>query len=178
MQARLRDEFRAYFVEVISILEGRRENIVLEARLVDGEMGATTATFTGGNLTVLSPLIGSSFAQAIDPRGRWLLLEDFNDKPERFDRFLSHLTLAGFWNRCAGLLLGDFHNDKRDLFDEVRALLKHHLPQPRNIPVLAAPLVGHTWPMTPLPVHVAASVDRDRGDQYIIRWPGPVLKVV
>ncbi len=179
METQLRDEFRAYFEEVVSILEGRHGELTLTARLVSGDVSApTTAAFTGGNLTVLSPMIGSRFADAIDPRGRWLLLEDFNDKPERFDRFLSHLTLAGFWDRCAGVLLGDFHNADGDLLDAIVALLPYHLPANRSVPVMATPQVGHIWPMTPMPLHAPATIEQAEDYSYVLRWRGSALKIV
>ncbi len=154
MRTHLHEHMADYFRRVIEIVEGRGEPIELSARLVRGELAeGTSAAFVGGNLTVFSTLIGSRYAEAVRPKGKWIVLEDFNDKPERIDRFLSHLTLSGFWERCEGLLLGDFHQGDCDLGPAVLNMLNYHLPQNSSLPVLVADRVGHVWPMTPLPLH-------------------------
>ena len=171
MLANLQAEFDRFFRRCISRLEGR-ESIALHARLDRGSLPEQfTATFVGGNLTVLSTLVGSRFEQAIAPEGRWLMIEDYNDKPERFDRFLSHFTLAGYWERCAGVLLGDFHHQMRDLRTTMLEMLEYHLPKQSPLPILATREVGHVWPMTPLPLHQAAAVTRTGEGDYELLWP-------
>jgi len=177
VESRLHDECRAYFEGVVRLIEGRGEGATLSARCVAGHPpDSFPATFVGGNLTVLSTLVGSRFDQAIDPTNRWIVLEDFNDKPERFDRFLAHFTLAGYWDRCAGILLGDFHNAHMDLGGAIVEMLRYHLPQDRSIPVLQTRQVGHIWPMTPLPFHLPTTARRE-GDEFLFRWPASDFKV-
>lgn len=170
VEARLHDDCAAYFRQVVELVEGCGEGVTLTARCVAGNPpDAFDAAFVGGNLTVLSTLVGSKFETAIDPTGRWILLEDFNDKPERFDRFLAHFTLAGYWERCEGILLGDFHNAHVDLNAAVLEMLRFHLPADRSIPILFSKQVGHTWPMTPVPFHIPGAARR-QGDHYAIHW--------
>lgn len=172
MLAELPGRFRAFFRSCIALIEGRAEPIMLTTRLVRGRLpDEFEATLVGGNLTVLSTMIGSRFADAIDPAGKWLLLEDYNDKAERFDRYLTHLTLAGYWDRCAGVLLGDFHQDDRDLTAAVLEMLKYHLPRGCPASILTSGEVGHTWPMTPVPLHRPATASRADDGQFVIRWP-------
>jgi len=164
---RLRPEFDAFHRNLGAMLHGDGEAVEISARIERGAVpsGCSTASFVGGNLTVLSTLVGTPFEPAIDPDGKWLLLEDYNDKPERLDRFLSHLSLAGYFRRSAGVLLGDFHFGERDLLPTILAILDYHLPAGRSLPVLSTRQIGHTWPMTPLPVHTPAEVivtDEDR----------------
>jgi muramoyltetrapeptide carboxypeptidase LdcA involved in peptidoglycan recycling len=129
--------------------------IPIGARLMRGAIAdGTRATFVGGNLTVLSTLLGSPFGESIAPGNHWLVLEDFNDKLERLDRFLAHFTLADYWNRCEGLLLGDFHRGETDHLSDILAILEYHITD-RDFPVLATSEIGHVWPMTPLPLHCA-----------------------
>jgi len=172
MRENLRRNMVDYFRRVVDITEDRGKPIELSARLVRGEMpDSTEAKFVGGNLTVLSTMIGSRCSECIDPHRKWIVLEDFNDKPERIDRFLAHFTLAGFWDRCAGLLLGDFHQNERDLRPAVLAMLDFHLPRDSRLPVLITDQVGHVWPMTPLPLHRMGSVHRIDEFEYRIHWP-------
>lgn len=170
VEGRLHDECASYFHQVVDLIEGRGEGVTLTARSVAGHLpDSFEATFVGGNLTVLSTLVGSKFESAIDPTGRWILLEDFNDKPERFDRFLAHFTLAGYWDRCEGILLGDFHNAHVDLNAAVLEMLRFHLPAQRSVPILFSKQVGHIWPMTPVPFHIPG-IARRQGDHYAIHW--------
>jgi len=134
--------------------------------------------FVGGNLTVFSTLIGSRYQECISPKGRWLVLEDFNDKPERFDRFLAHLTLAGYWDDCKGVLLGDFHEGQRDLSETLLAILSYHLPRGRSLPILVTSQVGHIWPMTPLPLHIPGTLEVIDESRVSIAWPASALRVV
>jgi muramoyltetrapeptide carboxypeptidase len=171
MRANLRHHIRDYFRRVVEIIESRGEPITLSARLARGTLPAhARASFVGGNLTVLSAMIGSMYADCVAPENHWIILEDFNDKPERIDRFLAHLTLARYWDRCEGLLLGDFHQADRDLGPAVLAMLEYHLPPESRLPILVTTEVGHTWPMTPVPLHKEAALMRDSDGEVSIRW--------
>lgn len=179
MQERLRPEFDAFFEDVVNIIEGRGTRRTITARLVRGELPPSSeAMFVGGNVTVLSTLVGSAFATYVEPASRWVLLEDFNDKIERIDRFLAHFTLAGWWERCAGVLLGDFHKGYEDQTAAVLALLDHHVPESRSVPLLVSPNVGHTWPMSPLPLHRVLTIGRREDNAYSIHWPAADLQCV
>lgn len=168
-EARLGPEFKAYWRRVVAMIEGRAEMPTLVANHVLGPAPRDgDVRFAGGNLTVLSTLIGSRYANCVAPDGRWVVLEDFNDKLERFDRFLAHLTLADFWLRCNGVLLGDFHQDDRDLTESVVGLLEYHLPPANSVPVLVTSCVGHIWPMTPLPLNRVLTMRRAEEGTYHI----------
>lgn len=176
----LRSAFVEFFRSVSAALRGAAEPITIEARVVRGDIDKCLgpASFVGGNLTVLSTMIGSRYDAGIAPERNWLMLEDFNDKPERFDRFFAHLTLAGYFDRCQGILLGDFHLRDRDLLEPVLALLDLHLSSGRRPPVLATREVGHVWPMTPLPLHVPADITCSHSGQCRITFPQDALVVM
>lgn len=179
MHQRLREEFFAFFRHLTSLIEGGGIAEPLTARHVQGELpGSGEIRFVGGNLTVFSTLIGSRHQECINPKERWLVLEDFNDKPERFDRFLAHLTLAGYWDDCEGVLLGDFHEGQRDLSETMLAILSYHLPRGRLLPILVTSQVGHVWPMTPLPLHIPGTLKVIDENRVSIHWPASALRVV
>jgi len=127
---------------------------------------------------VFSTLIGSRFESCVDPAGRWIVIEDFNDRPERLDRFLAHFTMAGYWDRCAGVLLGDFHHQDRDIRPLVLVMLDYHLPQNGTVPVLTTDRIGHVWPMCPLPLHRALSLCRCGESEYDLTWSAELTGVV
>jgi len=174
---RLHDEFLAFFRDVVSMIEGRGSERPVSARLIAGELPERCeATFVGGNLTVLSTMVGSQYSDGIAPVRRWLMIEDFNDRPERFDRFLAHFTLAGMWDNCDGILLGDFHEGDRDLTPAIVSLLSYHIPQHRSVPILSTRQVGHVWPMSPLPLHLPLTIEHTTRDEYAIHWPPSALR--
>jgi muramoyltetrapeptide carboxypeptidase len=179
MHANLKRHFRDYLQQSISLIEGRQDPIRVQCTLGRGHLpDRFEASFVGGNLTVLSTMVGSRYESAIDPSKRWLVLEDYNDKPERFDRYLSHLTLAGFWDRCAGVLLGDFHWEQRDLTAAVLEMLHFHMPRSCLAPVLVTREVGHTWPMTPLPLYAPATAVRTLDSTWTLTWSPEVLRTI
>lgn len=165
----LRPQLEGYLRDVRGMIEGRGSSRQLMVRLVRGSLPGPRepARFVGGNLTVLSTLVGTPWDNFVRPRGRWLMLEDFNDKLERIDRFLSHLTLADYWRDCAGLLLGDFHQAESDQRSAVLELLPHHLPRAWDNPVLVSDVVGHTWPMSPLPINLPLRWE-ERGENSLL----------
>jgi muramoyltetrapeptide carboxypeptidase len=172
-------KFNAFFKDVISMIEGSGTVRTVNARLLRGQLAdSTTASFVGGNLTVLSTLVGSKFDASARPRNQWLMLEDFNDKLERIDRFLSHLTLAGYWDECQGLLLGDFHKGYEDLGPALLELLNYHLPQSRTLPILESTEIGHVWPMAPLPLHTPLDIIPTEDGGYTIHWAPEALRTV
>jgi muramoyltetrapeptide carboxypeptidase len=171
MRSRLRHEVATWFSSLAAVLGGERCVGSIPARLAGGELPAETqGVFVGGNLTVFSTLVGSRYEATVRPAGRWLLLEDFNDKLERFDRFLAHLTLAGYWDDCAGILLGDFHQDERALTGAVMELLRYHLPPGRAIPLLITDRVGHIWPAEPLLLHRPVLIRCSRDGHAELIW--------
>lgn len=179
VREQLHPQFRAFFLDLVAVIEGRGTGRPIVAELVDGELPERLeATFTGGNLTVLSTLIGSPYERSIRPDNTWLVIEDYNDKVERIDRFLAHLTLSGFWEDAAGVLLGDFHQRDVDLTSAIRSLLPFHLPPGKKLPMLVTRQVGHTWPMSPLPLGVVTTLTRTSESKYSISWPSTSLRVI
>ncbi|MFQ5589678.1 MAG: LD-carboxypeptidase [Phycisphaerae bacterium] len=178
-QARLLPELCTFLRDVAAMIEGRGTSRAVTAELVAGSLGdQCQITVVGGNLTVASTLIGSRYARWFGPEGRWLLIEDFNETPQRIDRLLAHLTVAGLWERCAGVLLGDFHKGYEDLTPAVISMLDHHLPPRHALPILTTDCVGHVWPMSPLPLHLPLTLEHSGGNRYTITWPPSALKTV
>ncbi|MBU0717545.1 MAG: LD-carboxypeptidase [Planctomycetes bacterium] len=177
-RARLEPEVRGFFDDVVSMIKGHGSARPVTAELVRGELAdQVPATFVGGNLTVLTTLLGTPYQRCVTPAQQWLIIEDLNEKPERIDRMLAHLTLAGAWEDCAGLMLGDFHKDEQELTPAVLELLDHHLPPDQPMPVLTTPDVGHVWPMSPLPLHLPLTLMRLEDREFAIEWPGSLLDV-
>ena len=76
-----------YFQEIISILEGRGTQRRFIGKLVSGKMAAeTNATIIGGCLSLVTPLTTAPFVKSINPKNKWIALEDLEENPYRLDR--------------------------------------------------------------------------------------------
>ncbi len=176
---RLPEAFRAFWTDVVSMIRGQGSSRGITATLIRGDVpDGTEAVFAGGNLVVLCSLVGTPFESAIRPNRRWLVLEEINEKPERIDRYLANLTLAGFWHECEGVLLGDFHMEGRDLGPTVESLLSYHLPDGHRIPIMRTRQIGHIWPMSPLPLHFPVRLVKTTDHTYSIDRSPHSLQVV
>lgn len=189
---RIRGELRDYFHDVVAILQGRGTSRPLPVKqLMGAPIDGSTVRFIGGNFAVLTVLLSSPFRSSLlnppafesdSPARPWLVLEDINEPTYRLDRFLAQFTLSGAWDRFEGILLGDFHGPLNDdQIPDLLALLPWHLPGDRNLPVVSCPRVGHTWPMSPLPLNRPARFVRQSASsptgaggssgQWVIEFP-------
>ena len=112
----------------------------------------------GGCLSVLAAAIGGPLGRRLRPDGKWLILEDIKESPYRIDRHLAALKLAGWFERVAGIIVGDFRMLNEDTQPAVLELLKYHLPRAANLPVVITRSFGHIWPMVPVLLNRAVPV--------------------
>ena len=68
--------------------------------------GVAEGRLLGGNLSVLSRVIGTPYMPLLEDTV--LLLEDQGERPYRLDRMWTHLELAGVFRRIRGIVLGSF----------------------------------------------------------------------
>ena len=68
--------------------------------------GVAEGRLLGGNLSVLSRMLGTAYMPVLDDAV--LLLEDQGERPYRLDRMWTHLQLAGVFERVRGIVLGTF----------------------------------------------------------------------
>jgi muramoyltetrapeptide carboxypeptidase len=165
-------EFKFCFVDLARMFRGRpSERRVLAAPTDNGVAIPGEITIVGGNLTTLIALPPSPFADALRPEGRWLLIEDIRESPNRIDRMLSHLSLSGQLRRFAGILVGDFQYERSRCAHAVVQILKKHL-RDAGTPILMTGDVGHVWRCGPLPIGRQMSVTSDEGATVCLspRW--------
>src|SRR5690606_32347691 len=97
----------------------------------------------GGNLTVLTSLLGTPYLPRIE--GGILFVEDINEHPYRVERMLLQWLHSGVLQRQAALVLGDFSGyrlgeyDNGYDFSSMLAFLRATLP----IPVVTGLPFGH-----------------------------------
>ena len=137
----------------------------IRGELALGKAESGRVRVIGGCLSVLAAALTGPPMRRVKPDGRWLLIEDINEMPYRIDRYLAALKIAGWFDRIAGVLVGDFHTNRnvaadprvgRQPEDQVRSvveILKLHLPRGRRLPVVTTRSIGHVWPMLPVPIN-------------------------
>lgn len=73
------------------------------------QAGEVTGPLLGGNLAVLTRLVGTPYLP--DLSGAILFLEDVNESAYKIDAMLSQLKLSGIWENLGGLVLGQFTDE-------------------------------------------------------------------
>jgi muramoyltetrapeptide carboxypeptidase len=133
--------------------------------------GTATGPLTGGNLAVLSGLMGTPFE--IDTAGRIFFIEDVGERLYRIDRCLAQLRLAGKLQSAAGVLVGSFSyddGDKAEPEDEAAALLDEYLGG-LGVPVIAGFPAGHAEHNWTLPMGALVEVNATRCRAKVLENP-------
>jgi muramoyltetrapeptide carboxypeptidase len=123
--------------------------------------GVAHGPMIGGNLSLVAATMGTPYE--IDARGKILFFEDIDEQPYRVDRMLTQLRLAGKFEECAGIVLGDWNNcvpeegarslDLAEIFQDILV--------PAGKPTIAGFQAGHCQPMITFPFGVEALLDAD-----------------
>jgi len=125
--------------------------------------GVASGRLLGGCLPMITNSIGTEYE--LDTRGAILFIEDYDSKPYRIDRMLTHLRLAGKFNEVRGLIFGEMidciqHPDQGYTIDEVIEDCVGDL----GIPVLFGLTAGHgELNNLTLPLGVEVTLDCERG---------------
>jgi len=127
--------------------------------------GKSRGRLIGGNLTVLSHLMGTRYAP--DLRGSVLFLEEVGEEAYRIDRSLTHLKMAGAFRDLSAVVVGrssvpatarKFPPDRR--FDE----LLEEFFVPLGVPVLRDIPAGHVPGKWTLPIGGTVAIDTAAGE--------------
>lgn len=125
--------------------------------------GTAEGRLLGGNLTVLSALVGTPWLP--DFTGAILFLEETNEAQYRIDRMLTQLGQAGILPRVAGVVFGQCTNctDPGGYGNFTLAqVLDQHLG-PLGVPAFQLPLFGHGGQRAILPVGARCRIEADAG---------------
>lgn len=130
--------------------------------------GVAHGRLLGGNLAIIGSLLGTPYE--IDLNGAILLIEDVGETPQKIDRLLTQLRLAGKLAQARGILIGDFSeiDDPRAAVDRSAAdrrrlqLVWRDLLEPLGVPILAGWRSGHCDPNLTLPIGAMVQLDADR----------------
>lgn len=158
-----------------SIPEGTEDRLAQRAgRVRTFRPGRASGPLIGGNLTVLTALVGTPWLPSFD--GAILFLEETEEAQYRIDRMLTQLSLAGILGRVAGVVFGQCTDCVARGSSSiggftVSEVLAQHLA-PLGVPAFQGAMFGHVADQFSIPVGIRAEIDAAAGT---IRMLEPVV---
>jgi len=132
-------------------------------RILTIRAGKTTGKLLGGNLSVLTAMVGSDYLP--DFKGNILFVEDVEEDIYRIDRMLTQLKLAGILAEISGFVFGKCSNcDSDGTYGDLtlEEVLDDHI-KPLGIPAWYGSMIGHIEDKFTIPLGVKAEIDADEG---------------
>lgn len=130
--------------------------------------GVARGRLLGGNLTVLTTIIGSQYLP--DFSRCVLFIEDVEEAPYRIDRMLTQLKLAGVLAKATAVIFGNCTDcDPGSGFGSLTvedALVEH--VKPLGVPAWSGAQIGHIDKQFTLPMGVEVEVDATKGSIRMI----------
>jgi len=137
--------------------------VPVDHRIRTIQSGTAEGTLLGGNLTVLTRLLGTEYVP--DWHDAIFFTEDIREGVYRIDRMLTQLKLAGILDGIRGFVFGTCKEctpespvggfTLEDVFDQ-------HIA-PLGVPAWSGAMIGHLEKKFTVPLGVEASIDADRG---------------
>jgi muramoyltetrapeptide carboxypeptidase len=130
-------------------------------RIVKLAPGKATGRLAGGNLTLVSMLMGTPYE--VDTKGAILFLEDTHEEPYRIDRMLTQLALGGSLARMAGFIWGRCTDCKyTGPTFSIEEILRDRFSN-LGVPAISGLSFGHIEQKLVMPIGVQATLDADAG---------------
>jgi muramoyltetrapeptide carboxypeptidase len=108
------DELKQYPESAVTFkkaLFGKTLNYTLENSKYN-KLGEAKGQLVGGNLAILASMLGSN--TSLDTKGKILFIEEIGEYAYSIDRMLQSLKRAGYFENCAGLIIGDISKVKKN----------------------------------------------------------------
>ncbi len=130
-----------------------------ENRIQTIKSGKANGRILGGNLTVLTAIMGSSYLPDWD--NSILFLEDVNEAVYRVDRMLTELSLAGVLGKIKGFVFGrctECQPDNSYGSLTLEQVLAEHI-EPLGIPAFSGSMIGHIEQQFTIPLGIDVEID-------------------
>ena len=98
-----------------------------------------------------------------------LFLEEVGEEPYRVDRMLTQLRQAGIFERCNGIILGNFRKciaEEPERAFTLEEVFAQHFSDLKK-PVFYGAQIGHTVNKMTIPIGVQAQMDADTGSFHL-----------
>ena len=151
----------------ISAVQDRKLNCQIQSPqpfLGETKAGSISGLLWGGNLTVITSLVGTPYLpSSAQTKGGILFLEDVNEHPYRLERMMMQLVDADILQNQSAILLGGFSsyrlydNDKGYNLERAIETIRGRLP--KQIPILTDLPFGHQSEKLTLPVGANAAIE-------------------
>ena len=125
--------------------------------------GRAQGRLVGGNLTILTSLVGSSYVPSLD--GACLFLEDTNEQIYRVDRMMTQLGLAGLLGGIRGFVFGSCQKcEPGEGYGSLtlEEAIDEHV-RPLGVPAFQGAMIGHQPRQFTVPIGIEVELDADAG---------------
>ena len=125
--------------------------------------GTARGRLIGGNLTVMTAILGSPFVPSTE--GAILFLEDVGEDLYRIDRMFTQLKLAGILDRIRGFVFGtcaECGPGEGFASLTLEEIFADHI-KPLGVPAWFGAMIGHQTPQWTLPVGADVEIDAAAG---------------
>lgn len=140
-----------------------------ENRITPLVPGVARGRLIGGNLTLISSLMGTPYEPDFD--GCLVFLEDVHEAPYRIDRMLTQLVISGKLKRAAGLIFGKFTDaDASGNTFSLEEVLTD-TAKATGIPAARGIMIGHVPDQTVTPIGIEAEFDANTGSLTLLEAP-------
>ncbi len=144
---------------LVALLEGGAQRPI--AKLQTLVEGRARGPLVGGNLTVLTHLVGTPWMP--DLRGAILFIEDVGERPYRLDRCLVHLRQAGALEGVVGVVIGDLTDCEPQGGEAVAVEITSRFCRDLGVPAVAGLPAGHGPVNVPLVLGAMVELDASLG---------------
>jgi len=137
-------------------------------RILTIQGGQASGKLLGGNLSVLTAMVGSEYLP--DFKDNILFLEEVGEDIYRVDRMLTQLKLAGILGEISGFVFGKCSNcDSGESYGSLtlEEVLDDHI-RPLGIPAWFGSMIGHIEDKFTMPVGINAKIDADGGSIQLL----------
>lgn len=144
-----------------------QSNLQTSNRIWTYRAGIAEGKLIGGNLTLLQATLGTPYE--FDSDNAILFIEEVGEEPYDLDRLLTHLKLAGKFNRCKGVLFDNLESVKpaeyKPAFESTLSVeeIIDDIFKDFDFPVCVGFSIGHIKDKPTLPIGVKALLDAQRG---------------
>ena len=149
----LLDKQAKHMSDIVALLSGRETKIPITAMTSAAKGFSCKSVLTGGNLTVVTTMIGTPMHP--QTQGNILLLEDVGEKGYSVARMLNHLKQARLLEKVEAIVLADFTNSDEHLdfaFEDFCSYNNH-------IPIFRCVGIGHGETNIPITLGFSAVIE-------------------
>lgn len=162
------DQFRSVLMEGRAVTMRNPQKaedtlVPVDHRIRTIRPGTVTGRLIGGNLTILTSLIGTGYLPAWEEA--LLFTEDIHEDVYRIDRMLTQMKLVGILESISGFIFGtcnDCDPEGRISGFTLEDVFDQHIA-PLEVPAFSGAMIGHLEKKFTVPIGVEATMDAKKG---------------